>query len=144
MPQLNCPQNDWITLPSCHRLVAHPFLSLLSGACVCMVGCWVDSSSGGRLRPRHFLFDFFCHLICRPKWHEYVLPIRPALVASHLKKNFHHRHCLLVGCWVFQLIGGHVRPGPHPSIYFLMGHLFGAPGNPQNNIKPTEHTWHCP
>ncbi len=43
------------TIPLCH-------------ACVILVGCCVNLTSGGRLRPWHILFYlFFCHLICRPK-----------------------------------------------------------------------------
>ncbi len=85
IPQLDCPQNDWIVLPPHSLPVEPPLLSLLHQTHVFLVGCCVDSLSGSHLRPQHILFPFFCHLIWRPKWRENASLTSSDPVASLLR-----------------------------------------------------------
>ncbi len=56
-------------------------------------------------------------------------PTRFAPVTTLLQRPLHHCHWLSVGCCVPLSNGGHLRPRPCPSLYFLMCFVCAPPPN---------------
>ena len=83
-----------------------------------MCRCWSDAAKGQDIFL--LIFNFFVFPIATPNnW--MVSPPNPLPPPAFSITSSYQFFELLVDCWVSWLIGGHLNPRRHPSLYFLMG-----------------------
>ena len=94
-------------------------LSSVAAACFWLVVA-IQISIGGCIRPQcMFAYIIVQRSVHHPKRWYGVTPTRSVQVARPPKYHPHRDHGLSVGCCIVCSNGGHLRPRPRPSLYFL-------------------------
>ncbi len=105
------------TPPSSPSLPSLPLLTHCSRQL--LVGCCVSPSNGSRATAAVCFFHFLS-LNLPPQTME-KRPPTFCLICISSQTTPQSKCHLLIDCCIYYLIDGHVRLGPHPSFYFLMG-----------------------
>ena len=112
--QLDCPQNNRISLPLCpHRSLVPSYLPFVDAAHFLLIVAFF-TMFWSRLSPRR-IFIFICFVASFAA----AKRLRNAPPHTFLRNRVpppcpsHGRHRILVGCCVPRFNGGHLRPWPH-------------------------------